>query len=117
MRTWVHRTLGTWVLGNLGTWVLRNLGTWVIVNLGTWDFGYLGSWELEYWVNEYLGTCAFRKFGYWVHNSFKDNFIKKICNIGVAMATPLTPFLRKLAKVDVIPAFFLLHTETMQWHD
>ena len=71
------------------------MSTWELVHLGNLVIGYIG-------------------------NSFKDNFLKKICNIGVAMAapaTPLTPFLRKLAKVDVIPAFFLLHTETMQWHD
>ena len=100
MRTWVLGNLGNWVLRNLGTWELRDLGASVIANLGTWNFGslefgnlgncelgymglrvvlgILGSWELEYtWVNEYLGTCAFRKFGFWVHTLFKDNFNKQ----------------------------------------
>ena len=41
------------------------MSTWELVHLGNLVIGYIG-------------------------NSFKDNFIKKICNIGVAMATPAT---------------------------
>ena len=103
MVTWVLGNMGIWELGYLRIWELRNLGAWVIANVGTWNFGNLGSWalgNLSTWVNEYLGTCAFRKFGCWVHTSFKDNFIKKICNIGVAMATPATPLTPSLCKTN-----------------
>ena len=39
-----------------------------------------------------MGTCAFRKLGFWIHAPFRDKILSnKIRNIGVAMATPATP--------------------------
>ena len=77
---------------------VKNLGTWAIANLGTWDFGYLGTWalgNLSTWVNEYLGNLA---FGYTLH--LKTILINKICNVGVAMATPATPLTPSLCKTN-----------------
>ena len=93
--------MGTWEHGNLGTWVLKNLGTRDFENLGSWDLGNLSN----------LGTCAFRKFGFWVHTPFKDHFFI-ICNIGVAMAVTLLPYYHS----NALPDFFSLLKVDMYVH-
>ena len=54
------------VSGNFGIWKLGNFGTLLHDYFGISVHGCLLG-HLGTWVNEYLGTCAFRQLGFWVN--------------------------------------------------